>query len=103
MPETQKIAAVADRIGLSARRFIDVFRKEVGLTPKLFCRVRRFQKVLRLVQRGRPVAWADVALDCGYYDQAHFIHDFRAFSGLTPTAYLQVWGEHLHYGARWTR
>jgi methylphosphotriester-DNA--protein-cysteine methyltransferase len=52
-PEARKIGAVGDAAGLSARRFIEVFRKEVGLTPKLFCRVRRFQRVLRMISVGR--------------------------------------------------
>ncbi len=96
-PETQNIAAVSDRIGLSARRFIDVFRKEVGLTPKLFCRVRRFQKVLRVISTGRAVDWPQVALACGYFDQAHFNHDFRAFSGINPSSYLANYGGHANH------
>jgi len=69
----------------------------VGLTPKLYCRVQRFQQVLRLLDTGRPFDWANVALACGYYDQAHFIRDFRAFSGLSPTTYLRNRGEHLNH------
>ncbi len=96
-PAGRTIADVAGQISLSARRFIEVFRDEVGLTPKLFCRVRRFQQVLRRVAQGRPVGWAGVAADCGYFDQAHFIRDFRAFSGLNPSAYLSVRNEHLNH------
>ncbi len=87
-PGTQSIAAVTERIGLSPRRFIQVFREQVGLTPKLFCRVRRFQDVIRRIASGAGVEWAQVALDTGYFDQAHFINDFHAFSGLTPSGYL---------------
>jgi AraC-like DNA-binding protein len=97
------VGDVTDRLGLGARTFIRLFTEEVGLTPKLFCRLRRFQQVLGLARRGRPIGWADIALDCGYYDQAHLIHDFRAFSGFTPTEFLRVWDKHLDYGARWTR
>src|SRR5215471_20317862 len=79
VPHTQTIAEVTQQIGLSARRFTQLFREEVGLTPKLFCRVRRFQSVLRLVANGQKVDWPDVALACGYFDQAHFIHDFGGF------------------------
>jgi AraC-like DNA-binding protein len=82
------VGQVSDQIGLSQRRFIQVFREEVGLTPKLYHRVRRFQQVLQRIHKGQRVTWTDVALDCGYFDQAHFVHDFRAFSGLNPTAYL---------------
>jgi AraC-like DNA-binding protein len=60
----------------------------VGLSPKLFCRVQRFQQVLKIVRREREVDWAEIALGCGYFDQAHFIHDFHAFSGINPSKYL---------------
>jgi AraC-like DNA-binding protein len=96
-PETQKVAEVRYRIGLSARRFIELFRKEVGLAPKLFCRVRRFQKVLRQISVGRAVDWAEIALTCGYFDQAHFIHDFRAFSGINPSTYLADHTSHRNH------
>jgi AraC-like DNA-binding protein len=86
-PLTTSIAAVTDAIGLSAKRFIERFKFEVGLTPKRYCRIRRFQRALALSHRGRHVDWTRVALDCGYFDQAHFIHDFRSFAGLTPTGY----------------
>jgi AraC-like DNA-binding protein len=59
--------------------------------------VRRFQRVLESVHRKAGVNWARVALDCGYYDQAHFIHDFQAFSGMTPAAYLARATEHLNH------
>src|SRR5258708_9309890 len=82
------VGQVSEQIGLSQRRFIQIFREEVGLTPKLYHRVQRFQQVLQRIHKGHRAAWTDVALDCGYFDQAHFVHDFRAFSGLNPTAYL---------------
>jgi len=97
VPQDRTVADVTDRVGLSARRFIQVFTEEVGLTPKLFCRVRRFQEVLRRVAGPGRVEWANVALACGYYDQAHFIRDFQAFSGVCPTAYLRERGEHLNH------
>jgi hypothetical protein len=81
----------------SARRFIEVFTDEVGLTPKLFCRVQRFQETVRRIGMGRRVDWAGMALDCGYFDQAHFIHDFRAFSGLSPSAYAAQRTGHLNH------
>ena len=86
-PQTTSIAAVTDTIGLSPKRFIERFKIEVGLTPKRFCRIRRFQRALSLSNEGRCVDWTRVAMDCGYFDQAHFIHDFRSFAGITPTVY----------------
>ncbi|HKA56319.1 MAG TPA: AraC family transcriptional regulator [Candidatus Binatia bacterium] len=91
------VADVLDRIGLSQRSFIQRFTDEVGLTPKLFCRIQRFQQVIDLVQRGPHVQWANLAVACGYYDQAHFIHDFRAFSGFSPSDYLKARGEHRNH------
>ncbi len=93
VPHERTISDVADQIGLSQRRFIEVFRNEVGLTPKLFCRIQRFQEVLNLIWKGKQIEWVDVALSCGYYDQAHFINDFQAFSGLNPTAYILQRGD----------
>ncbi len=97
VPHTQTIAAVAQQIGLSQRRFIQVFNEEVGLTPKLFCRVRRFQEVLRLIGNGQQIDWAEISWACGYFDQAHFIHDFQAFSGLNPSAYPHNLGDRLNH------
>lgn len=97
LPDARTVADVTAQIGLSARRFIDLFSGQVGLTPKLFCRVRRFQRALTLLRKGQPMAWAAVAADCGYFDQAHFIHDFRAFSGINPTTYLEQCTEHLNH------
>jgi AraC-like DNA-binding protein len=91
-PLTPTMAAVTERIGLSQTRFIQVFREAVGLAPKQYCRVRRFQHVLRALEGDAPVKWAELAQRSGYFDQAHLIHDFHAFAGLTPTAYLALRG-----------
>jgi AraC-like DNA-binding protein len=96
-PQVATVSGVMERIGLSQRRFIELFRDQIGLTPKAFCRVRRFQRVLENVHRKDAVDWARVALDGGYYDQAHFIHDFHGFSGLTPATYLARATGHLNH------
>jgi AraC-like DNA-binding protein len=87
VPLTTNIGTVTASIGMSAKRFIQRFKAQVGVSPKRYCRIRRFQRAVTWAHRGREVDWAQVALDCGYYDQAHFIHEFRAFAGLTPTGY----------------
>ena len=92
-----KIADFAEAVGLSQRRFIEIFSAEVGPTPKLFCRVLRFQQALRLVNDAERVDWTEIALTCGYYDQPHFIHDFQAFCGFSPSAYLAHRGEHMNH------
>jgi AraC-like DNA-binding protein len=70
----------------------------VGLTPKRFLRVTRFQRVIESLScRTAVVDWADLAVRCGYYDQSHFVHDFRSFSGFTPAAYLAIQTSHLNH------
>jgi AraC-like DNA-binding protein len=83
------VRQAARETGFSQRHFIELFKREVGISPKLFCRIRRFQQALDLLQKVAAPNWALLAAECGYFDQSHFIHDFRAFSGLTPTDYLQ--------------
>jgi len=89
----QNVASIAAETGYSQARFIRIFHDAVGLTPKLFSRVQRFQAALRRVSARRDINWTSVALECGYFDQAHFNHDFREFSGLRPTEYLAGRGE----------
>jgi AraC-like DNA-binding protein len=82
------VGEVVNRTGLSARRFIAQFRGQVGLAPKAFCRIERFRQVLRRISCAAEVDWTQTALSCGYYDQAHFNHEFREFAGVSPSAYL---------------
>ena len=97
VPHVRTIAEVSQRIGMSQRRFIEVFAEETGLTPKMFCRIRRFQVAIRRAHKSACIDWATLALDCGYFDQAHFIHDFREFSGLTPSAWAAQRTDHLNH------
>lgn len=92
-----RIQHLAEQAGFSGRRFMEVFREQTGLSPKTFQRVRRFQQVLRMLHRGSDQAWASIAADCGYFDQAHFIHDFRSFAGMTPGEYALAATPHLNH------
>ena len=76
-----RIGDVTDAIALSPKRFIERFKAEVGVTPKRYCRLLRFQRAVAGAHRGGAIDWAGLALSCGYFDQAHFIHDFRASPG----------------------
>lgn len=72
--------------GKPLSEFVGVFwywRGHDVLSPKLFCRVQRFQEVIKTVEKRRDVDWVDIVLSCGYFDQSHFNHDFREFSGTT--------------------
>ena len=72
--------------GWSRSRFTTVFREEVGVPPKTLARIHRFRRALRGVTQGQ-LRLSDVALDAGYYDQAHFNRDFREFAKVTPSQY----------------
>jgi AraC-like DNA-binding protein len=78
---------VARECGLSHRRFLTVFRMQVGLPPKHFCRIGRFRQLHARAQRTRHVDWSQLALACGFYDQAHLANEFRKLCGLTPTEF----------------
>jgi AraC-like DNA-binding protein len=85
-----RVAEVATAVGLSHRRFVEVFEREVGLTPKFYVRLQRFHRVKQLVAaRGEPSSWATFAIDCGYFDQSHMIRDFVEFAGMSPKGYLE--------------
>ena len=94
---TRTVAEVIDTTGLSARRFIELFKQQVGMPPKQYCRVRRFQRVISGLGPPPSVDWATVAAENGYFDQAHLIHEFRAISGLSPGEYLGLRTEHLNH------
>ena len=93
----QTVAELVEKIGISSRRFIQIFSNQVGLTPKLFSRVLRFQRVVQQIGGAGEIELADVAVDCGYFDQAHFIHDFKGFAGICPTEYLANRTMHLNH------
>jgi AraC-like DNA-binding protein len=77
------MAAMAGELGIGLRQFERRFRASVGLSPKLFARMRRFLRVFRAMEQP-DTTWVAAAVDCGYYDQAHLIRDFRQFTGQTP-------------------
>lgn len=81
------VADVARRSGFSHRRFLTIFRSEVGLPPKEFCRILRFQHVHAVARRTGRINWTELALTCGFYNQAHLANEFKRLSGLTPTQY----------------
>jgi AraC-like DNA-binding protein len=71
---------------MSHRRLIELFDSEVGMTPKLYLRVARFQHAKQCLESPATRS-VELAAECGYFDQSHLIRDFLAFSGLTPSAY----------------
>jgi AraC-like DNA-binding protein len=88
---------LASRLGVSHKQMLARFDCRVGLTPKLTSRILRFRKSLAAAH-GVPIPdWSDLAADCGYYDQAHFIHEFQQFAGMTPSEYHRKRTEYPHY------
>jgi AraC-like DNA-binding protein len=80
------IENVASRYGITSRYLQKLFLQYTGLTPKLYTKIHRFQSSLALVaQKEAPLT--SIAYDCGYFDQSHFIRDFKAFTGTTPSDY----------------
>lgn len=96
-PATVRVRDLADDGGLSQRRFIELFTRQVGITPKLYSRIQRFQHTLQQVHLLRQVDWCELAFDAGYYDQSHLIRDFQQFSGLSPTQYRALRTEHHNH------
>ena len=78
------VGELAARVGLSHRRLIEVFAAEIGMTPKLYGRVQRFQRALERSRREPVADWARLAPASGYCDQSHLIRDFIEFSGFSP-------------------
>src|SRR5262249_7320549 len=84
-----RIDRVAAEVELSHRRFIQLFAAAVGVAPKVFSRVGRFQRALTLAKQEPEPAWSDLAFACGYADQPHLIREFVSLAGLSPLELLQ--------------
>jgi len=78
------IAEIADMANLSTEHFIRVFKEEVGLTPKNYGSIVRFQLALRMIRQGRVNPSIDMALSSGYYDQSHLYREFHKYANMTP-------------------
>lgn len=83
----KSIGDLVHQSGVSHRHFVSLFRNAVGLSPKLYSRVVRLGHVVRALHPEEAPDWAGLAADAGYFDQSHFIRDFRAHTGLAPAAY----------------
>ena len=83
---------LSESAGMSGRQLERRFLREIGIGPKVFCRILRFQQVFRAVEN-ESMGWAGIAAECGYYDQAHLIRDFQQFARQTPAVFLTRSGQ----------
>lgn len=98
-PDRLNMARMNEKIGYSQKHFISMFKRRVGLTPKAYLKIMRFQKAITSIESVSQgsIDWAAISYDCGFYDQSHFINDFKVFSGFTPEEYLSRKSEYLNY------
>jgi len=80
------ISAVARGLSISERYLELLFRRFIGLSPKFFSRIVRFNYIFQLIRSNNP-DWSDVVFRSGFYDQSHFIRNFKAFTGEDPSKY----------------
>lgn len=96
-PDHLNLGRMSSKIGYSQKHFIGMFKKHVGVTPKAYLKIMRFQKAIAEIERAGKISWTALSQDCGFYDQAHFINDFKLFSGFTPEHYLRQRGGFVNY------
>lgn len=84
------IDQLARYLGMSCRHLERRFKERIGVTPKQLCRNIRFKNVYKNIETSPHVDWADLALSCGYYDQAHLINEFKHFTGTSPDDYFKT-------------
>jgi AraC-like DNA-binding protein len=96
-PHRANVRDTARDADISQKKFIRLFSEQVGMTPKLYLRVARFERVIDRIHFDPEVDWGDVVERHGYYDQSHFIRDFKDFTGITPTDWLKTRGPYPHH------
>ena len=96
-PASSSVVRLASDLGVTHRTLLRHFDRWVGVRPKVIQRILRFQRVIRWEDDHVDLDWSEVAYRCGYYDQAHLIRDFRAFTGITPVAYRKSRLEYPNY------
>ena len=91
--ELNNVTSLISQTGLSKKHFIQLFKKYVGLIPKQYQRIVRFNGILSLIQENKKVEWTQIAYSCGYYDQSHFIKEFKLFCGINPSIFIKNYKE----------
>ena len=87
-PSENNLGNVASKYGISSRYLHKLIYQHTGLSPVFFNKIVRFQRSLKLIGKN-DLSFTNVAYSSGYFDQSHFIRDFKSFTGVTPSAYLE--------------
>lgn len=98
-PHQASIKSISNKVGFTQKHFIKIFKENVGLTPKSFLKIIRFQKAVNAIEQHQLPDWSSVAFESGFYDQAHFINDFKKFSGFTPNQFTRSKSDFTNYVA----
>lgn len=97
-PSQASIREITNKTGYSSKHLISLFGKYAGINPNQYVSVLKFQQAVQLLEKNPgQINWTALALDCGYYDQAHFINEFKRFSGFNPSAYMESRGDYINY------
>ena len=84
------LSSITDSYPYTTKHLIDQFKRYVGLTPKSFHRIFRFNEILQQIKSNTSLSWSDIAYTCGYADQSHFIKEFKRFSGFIPSEFIHL-------------
>jgi AraC-like DNA-binding protein len=88
--EDISISELVRKAGYSHKHFLSLFKKQVGTSPKNLQRIMRLQKVIQIAKNKPGVKWTDILYQFPFYDPAHFAHDFKELTGMTPDKYLSL-------------
>lgn len=81
---------IMDSYPTTQKQLIQHFKKYVGLTPKYYHRILRFNEILKIINKNESLSWTEVAYSCDYSDQSHFIKEFTLFSGFNPLKFIKM-------------
>ena len=96
-PTPDSLKSISSDIGYSQKHLIHLFKKYVGFRPKQYQQITRFNLALAQIEQGQGLSMTALGYECGYYDQAHFIKEFKKFAGFSPKRFLKEKGEYIHY------
>lgn len=87
---TLKYKEIVGSYSNTQKHMIDQFKKYIGLSPKTYQRIVRFNDILQRIQQQDHITWSEIAYQCGFSDQSHFIKEFRHFSGFNPKEFIDL-------------